>query len=146
MKYSQIKDGCDKKLYDGTAVNPVLELSPRRSGSVFVLGEEINVSDAPVFQLTIVGVVLIVGAAPIFERDRTEKARDKTNGIVPFTGPQKGLVTAVMLDDEDAYQKKSGHDSQTQGQQIGPGNAEIHEDYQADKWQKRIEDLNKGLF
>ena len=88
--------------------------------------QKIDTSQIAVLPLPIVGVVCIVSATPVVERDGTNET-----GIIPSPGFQKGLVSAIMLDNKDADKEHSGNTCQNYGNQVGPIEAVIHQNTKA---------------
>ena len=81
-------------------------------------------------------MVKIVRFRPIFVRNQAKKAANHTDRIVQFTRFEVGLMSAVMLNNEDTNEKKGVQKRQRQREPVRNGEAEIHQRPQTDEGQK----------
>jgi len=55
------------------------------------------------------------------------------------------LMPAIVLDDKDAHQEKGSYNRQTERDQIGPVETEVHQYPKAYKRKKGVEQLNNSF-
>lgn len=136
---AQVDGGHQQELEDRASVAAIEQFAPQGFGGVFPGSEVVNIAQSPVFELSVVGVVGGMRPAPIGVGNGAEQARQVADQIIHFPGLEKGLVAAIVLDDEDTDQEKGIDDSEAEGDPIRPIQAEVHQDPQPDKGQESIE-------
>lgn len=113
------------ELHRRRAEEDIAELIEAAQAGKFLNGQQLNIADAAVFpQQTVVTVVEIMALRPIFIGQDAEHAADHADNVVGFAGGEKGLVSAIVLDNKDTDQEKRVD----HGQQQHQPNADIHQE------------------
>ena len=98
----------------------------------------------PLLQLSGVSVVETVDAGPVGVGNGTEERADEADGIVELALTKEGIVTAVVLNDEDPHQKEGVDHTQQQGKPDRIAYAEVHRHPQGQKRTEAAKELAYG--
>ena len=82
---SQIDNGYYDEQDHRVAENAVFQAAPTTQFTVFAYGQEVNVSNVTVLQLSGMPVVKAMHSRPVGVRNRAEERTNKTNGVIDFT-------------------------------------------------------------
>lgn len=142
----QVPCRTDDKQYRKTTEQCIVKFFPARKGFELIDGQQIDVADIAVFpENTIVSVVKIVAFSPVPIGHETNHTTHFSNKIVGFARVREGLVSAIVLDNEYANEKKRIDGSQWQYQPERYVNQKVHGHPDGYKWQKRVKYLYNGL-
>lgn len=71
-------------------------------------------------------MMVIMDLSPVFIWNETKKTTNESYGVVNLLGLKKGLMSAIMLDDENPYQKEGIDKSEADGDPDRPIETKIH--------------------
>ncbi len=112
----------------------------------FVNGKQVDVANVAVFpQQAVMTVVEIMAFGPVAIRHKTHHTADFTDDIIGFSGGREGLVTAVVLNDENSNQEEGIYEGQWKHQPERNVNQQIHGNPDSYERQKSVQDLDGGL-
>lgn len=92
-------------------------------------------------QLASVAMVVAVNARPVGVGNRAKEGTDEADGVVHFALLQKGIMAAIVLDDENANEKKGIYRAKGQGEPNRILYAEIHGNPQGNERAKAAKQL-----
>lgn len=139
--YGKVDYRYDYEHHYWVAERTVLETIPFTQFAVLFDGEEVDVTNIAVLQLASMTVVVAVNACPISVGYGAEERTDEADDIVHFTFLQKGIVAAVMLNDENTDEEESVDCAQAQREPDGIVNTEIHSDPEGHERSETAEQL-----
>lgn len=89
-------------------IEPVRHPAQPGPGEIFTDCQGLKVANAPFGQIARIGMMNIVRRAPITIGGPGEYTEKPPDPIIGFAVFEKRLMTAIMLDDEQPYDKSTG--------------------------------------
>lgn len=115
----------------------VFKPPPRTSLSIFFNCDKVYIPEVPFFQLTRMSVMMVVHLSPIFKWYGAEKTTYISNYLIPSLGFEKGLMSTIVLYNENSDQEKHIDNTEDSRDPNGPLQTKIHKDPKAKKGEKR---------
>jgi hypothetical protein len=85
--------------------------------------ERSNVADTAALEIPRAGVMRSMAAPPVVVWRQCQHADDAADPVVGLPRSEKGAVTAIMLDHEEAHQKAGSRHRQREAQPVAPAQA-----------------------
>ena len=134
----------DQKKHEWIPGEAVGEFLPSRGLQAFLDRQGPDVTYAATVQIACAGVVDGMLPPPVVVGCECEKSRYESPNVVGPARLEERTVPAVVKDDEDAQDHRSGQNREGNSQPPGDRKAEIHEDPEGDIASDRVEYLPAG--
>ena len=127
----------DAEHHQRVPVQAVADAAQARQSQIFAHRQGVDVSDSAPVEITGIGVVDGVGAAPEIVRRKGQHADDASNPVVGDSMTKECAMAAIVLDHEQPHQQAGGRHRQQQAEPISEVECRPHQGPEQDQWHNR---------